>query len=69
MRHLFEKFGHFFYRIGIRDGLFHVSGVHAHFMKEEMIEPVKVLDVPHTFSEIGAKQRPELLFFCRVDQL
>jgi hypothetical protein len=38
-------------------------------MKEEMIEPVKVLDVPHTFSEIGAKQRPELLFFCRVDQL
>jgi hypothetical protein len=38
-------------------------------MKEEIIEAVKVLDVPHAFSEIGAKQRPELLFFCRVYQL
>jgi len=49
MRYLFEKFCHFFYCIGIRCGLFHVSGVHAHFMEEEIVEPVKVLHVLHAF--------------------
>jgi len=50
-------------------GLSHVSRVHAHFMKEEVIEPVKMLNLPQTFGKICAQKSMELRLIRRVDQL
>jgi hypothetical protein len=38
-------------------------------MKEEMVKPVKVLNVARAFGKIGAQQRPKLRFVRRINQL
>jgi hypothetical protein len=47
----------------------HVARIHAHFVKEKVIQPVEVLHVPEAFGKIRAKQRPELVFIGRINEL
>jgi len=64
-----EEHGRFADLLNPGGGLPHIARVHAHFMKEEVVEAIEVLHLPQAFGKIGAKQRPELSLIGGIDQL
>jgi hypothetical protein len=55
--------------IGPFSCLLDVAHIQTHFVKEKMIQPVKVLHVSQALGEIGANERPELGLIGRIDEL